>query len=259
MARKVGRGGSITLDAEFKDGTGSLVDPLTPRVDIVDSDDVEVVTDAVPTRIAEGRYEYTYDVAVDAPLGSWLAHWTGTINSAAVSGDEAFEVVEAGSVGAPGDAWIDHVPVGVLVQTDLSGDDYIEGLIAQAQGLAEVEVGTQATPSAGLKAVLAQIVARMWQAGKSAQVNPAAMQSETVGPFNYQNPNAGTAGLGLTNREKAALRKAAGVTGLWIQPTTRGEVETAPIHENRQGVTAAQQLQVAGGADITWFDPEDIP
>jgi len=128
-------------------------------------------------------------------------------------------------------AWITKSDVAVLLQTDLDDDQYIDGLITQAQGLAEIEVGALDEPSAGLKAAVAQIVARMWQAGQSAKANPAGMQSQMAGPFNFQDTQGGAAGLGLTNREKNLLRKAAGKGGLWVQPTSRGDdLETPPNH-----------------------------
>ena len=133
-------------------------------------------------------------------------------------------------------AWIESTQVDVLLQTDLSDDSYVTALIGHAQSLAENEIGTQDDPSTGLQAVLAQIVARMWQAGQSAQVNPAALQSDTTGPFTFQNPNAGAAGLGLTNREIKALRKAAGLRQVGILPTTRGDLETPAVVDSYFGV-----------------------
>lgn len=121
------------------------------------------------------------------------------------------------------DNWIEPAEVATLLQTDLGTDSFVGDLIRHAQALAELEVGTQEAPNARLKALLAQIVARMWQAGKSAQQNPAALQGEWTGPSGYQNPHAGAAGLGLTNRERADLRRAVGLGGLWVQPTSRGD------------------------------------
>lgn len=126
-------------------------------------------------------------------------------------------------------AWITFDQVEVLLQQNLDHDPYVIGLIDHAQGLAEVEIGEQEEPvSRRLQSVLANVVARMWQSGQSAQINPAGLQSETTGPHTIQDPRAGTAGLGLTDREKDQLRKAVGRTGLWVQPTTRGPLETAP-------------------------------
>lgn len=127
-------------------------------------------------------------------------------------------------------AWITSAQVGALLQTDLSDDDYIDDLITHAEGLAELEVGEQTEPvSAALQSVLSQIVARMWQAGRNAQANPGGFAMEQTGPFAIQSPNAGTAGLGLTNREIKALRKAAGLLSIGILPTTRGDLETPHV------------------------------
>lgn len=152
-------------------------------------------------------------------------------------------------------AWITKEDVEVILQTELDADTYIDGLIDHAQALAELEIGTQDSPNSKIKAVLANIVGRMWQAGQSARMNPAGMQSQTTGPFNYQDPNAGVAGLGLTNREKADLRKAAGINpGMWVQPTTRGlGLETAPYC--RPGIPdPASLVDVVGGEPAVYDD-----
>lgn len=104
MAGTVGQGGTIRLEARFRAGSGELIDPITPLVDILNPSSVAVVTDAVPTRDSTGLYHYDYTVAGDAPLGGWSAHWTGVINSVPVSGDDSFTVVEAGSVDPVADA-----------------------------------------------------------------------------------------------------------------------------------------------------------
>lgn len=148
-------------------------------------------------------------------------------------------------------AWITEEQVSTLLQTDLSEDSYIDGLITHAEGLAEAIIGTQTEPvSAGLQSVLATIVARMWQAGKNAQVNPGAFSMEQTGPFAIQSPNAGTIGLGLTNREVKALRKAAGLLSVGTLPTTRGPLETPAVVDN-YGDTDPTVETWAGLAD-TW-------
>lgn len=148
-------------------------------------------------------------------------------------------------------AWINKSAVAVLLQTDLDEDPFIDALIDHAQGLAEIEVGEQDDPSTGLQSALAQIVARMWQAGQSAKVNPAGLQGQMAGPFNVQNPNGGAAGLGLTNREKALLRKAAGKTGLWVQPTSRADdLETPPTHRDLEDPTDPIDQLAAAQIDL---------
>ena len=93
------RGATLTLSASFADGTGTAVTPSSPLVDIVNPSGVTVVSNATPTEVATGLYEYDYAVAGDAPLGSWTAHWTGAINGVNVEADEVFQVVAAGTIG----------------------------------------------------------------------------------------------------------------------------------------------------------------
>lgn len=166
--------------------------------------------------------------------------------------------------------WIDAERVATLLRTDLGSDTYVNGLITHAQALAENEIGAQSQPDqadyettadfdkavtrwAALQALLAQITARMWQSGESAAINPAGFQSDTAGPFTIQDPRAGTAGLGLTDREIKALRKAAGTSSLWVQPTSRGErLETAPIHDQLEDTTDPIDTLLAAQADVEY-------
>lgn len=128
-------------------------------------------------------------------------------------------------------AWITRADVSPILRTDLTLDEWVDGLIDYAQGLAEVEIGAQDDPTVGLRSTLAAIVARMWQDGESARINPAGLSQETTGPFGFQDHNPGVAGLGLTNREIAALRKAVGRNTLGVVSTTRGDLETRPVRE----------------------------
>lgn len=124
MTQKVGRGGTITLDAIFTDGAGNLVDPTDPAVTIIDADAVTQATGLTPTKISVGRYELDYAVDVGAALGVWTARWSGTINSVAVQDDDAFEVVAAGAIAFAGQTLAtvpelrDHVQ-----DPDLADDD----------------------------------------------------------------------------------------------------------------------------------------
>jgi hypothetical protein len=128
-------------------------------------------------------------------------------------------------------AWITPHQVSPLVGRDLAGDEWIEQLIGHCQGLAEVEIGVRTEPvPAGLQSVLADIVARFWRATKMAEANPAGFQQDQTGPFMVTAPQAGAAGLGLTDREKKLLRKAVGQSPFWVQPLSRADqLETPPI------------------------------
>lgn len=102
VTSQVGQGATATfLDANFT-SAGDPVDPVSPLVDIIDALGVEVVTNAVPTRLALGHFTYPspgYVVSPTAPLGVWRAHWTGTINGSPVASDDLFQVVVAGAIG----------------------------------------------------------------------------------------------------------------------------------------------------------------
>lgn len=98
---QIGRGGTITLDAVYRDGSQQAVDPVGPNVDIIDALGATVVLNAVPTHDGLGSYHYNYAVAADAPLGAWQIVWQGTVNGGPVEAPEGFTVVPAGTVMFP--------------------------------------------------------------------------------------------------------------------------------------------------------------
>ncbi len=99
MPDSVSRGGTISLDAFYRDGTYTLVDPTTPRVSIVDANNTTVVNLATPTQLSTGHYGYDYAVADNAPLGAWEAVWYGIVNGYQVGPvSDGFTVVGSGSV-----------------------------------------------------------------------------------------------------------------------------------------------------------------
>jgi len=145
--------------------------------------------------------------------------------------------------------WITPHDIEPLVQTDLTTDDWVDALIPHAQGLVEAEIGAQnpAALPAGLTAILAQIVARLWRAGKAANVNPAGHQQEVLGPHTFTAGNI-SAGWGLTNKESDSLARFR--TKLWVQPThVSATLETPP------GLIA----DTAGGDSINWIAESDMP
>lgn len=105
------RGSTAMLEAVYVDGVGNLVTPTTPLVSIRNGLGVEVVTDAVPTAESEGVYYYELALAADAPLGVWVATWSGVINGSLVSADDPFEVVVVSLAvdGRPCQVWSDTV------------------------------------------------------------------------------------------------------------------------------------------------------
>ena len=92
------RGNPITREAHyFLDG--NLTDPTLPRVTIRNSMGVAVVTDATPTRITTGIYQYVYNVTLSDLTGIWTAEWQGLLAGNPVGpGIDYFEVLPVGSI-----------------------------------------------------------------------------------------------------------------------------------------------------------------
>jgi hypothetical protein len=114
-------------------------------------------------------------------------------------------------------AWIEVADVTAVYPTP----EPSEALIYHVQALAEIEIGEQDEPvSNGIKAVMVQIVHRFALAG----LTDDNIQQETIGGYSYT--RSAVAGLGFTNAEKRALRKAAGIGDLSTVDFTRGDLET---------------------------------
>lgn len=101
MTQQVGQGGTIVLDAVYRDGANALVDPVGPLVSILRPDNSVAVAPTMPTHDGLGMYSYSFVAPLAAPLGTWKARWTGTINGAPVVDDDPFVVAAAGGVGFP--------------------------------------------------------------------------------------------------------------------------------------------------------------
>lgn len=100
-------GTTITLDAQYQDGTGAATVPVSPRVSIINPLGVEVVNDDEPTAMAQvGRFSYEFPIPASGPLGTWQAVWTGTISDIGVEAVEMFTVVAAGSISFDDDCLI---------------------------------------------------------------------------------------------------------------------------------------------------------
>lgn len=99
MDLKVTQGKTIRLPADFYAGS-KRVDPIDPRVKVVNAKGVAVVRNATPVRESPGVYRYDFKVEPDAPLGIWQAIWTAQIDGRNVSGSDPFEVLPAPAAGA---------------------------------------------------------------------------------------------------------------------------------------------------------------
>jgi hypothetical protein len=137
------QGASLTLDATYTDGTGQAVTPTSPRVSIINPSGTTVVSNATPTAVATGVYEYIFAIPSDAPLGSWTARWSGTINGVATTADEVFTVVEAGSIGFEGSTDVLTLEeakraLNVSLSDSYSDDELAQVVSAASQWLDEV-------------------------------------------------------------------------------------------------------------------------
>lgn len=110
------RGQSITEEAHYQ-LDGVLTDPSLPRITIRDPLGVAQVTDATPTRLSTGIYQYTYAVAIDALTGIWSAEWDGTISGQPLTSTVYFQVLPLGAIVTPPSSTYTYVlgtPVGVV-------------------------------------------------------------------------------------------------------------------------------------------------
>lgn len=95
---QVAQGGTIRLYANYRDGTGALVDPTTPLVDILDPVGAVIVNDAVPVHDSLGSYHYDWTPSGSATIGDWTARWTGVIAGGLQEAEETIAVVASGSI-----------------------------------------------------------------------------------------------------------------------------------------------------------------
>lgn len=96
--QSVNRGSNIPLEAHYKNGSGTLQDPVSPRISIYDPAVTAIVSNATPIRISTGIYTYTYSVTLSDPIGIWEAAWQGTVDSQALAAEENFQVLPLASL-----------------------------------------------------------------------------------------------------------------------------------------------------------------
>jgi len=133
MVDSVIRGNPITVDARYS-LDGALTDPSLPLITIRDSLGVAQVTNATPTRVGTGTYEYTYDVSLAAVLGNWTAEWTGILGGSGVG--PIIDVFSVLPVGA------DAPAVNPSYTYDLTTDVGKVRLLIQDQDMSSVDAAT---------------------------------------------------------------------------------------------------------------------
>lgn len=169
MAQTIAAGSTVTLDAFYRDGANNLVDPVDPKVSIVDQLGSVVVSLATPTRVSIGHYEYEYAVASDAGLGAWAARWFGTIAGGGVEDEDGFTVVAAGGVigfssarYVTNEPWSTHADVLAAYADDDISDDLMDMACAIASDILFLLTGS-AWPGRGSDKVFPQARWRTWE------------------------------------------------------------------------------------------------
>lgn len=118
------RGATAELTAYFRNGSGQLTDAPPVLVDILDPNDVVVVSDATPQHPSTGTYTYDFEIPTDATLGVWSARWTGVMFSQPVGPtEEPFEVVPAGEVSFQGDFFASVADLAAYLDESIASDD----------------------------------------------------------------------------------------------------------------------------------------
>lgn len=77
------QGGSVTIEATFKDEDGNLYEPNSQTLEFYDPSGVLIVTktQADCVHVAPGVWSIEYDLADDALVGRWLCQWTTKVGA----------------------------------------------------------------------------------------------------------------------------------------------------------------------------------
>src|SRR3954451_7139826 len=93
-------GTTVTMPVEYRTGAGVLVDPTGPLLHkLTDPAGVDVIVDVAPVRDDVGLYHVAWAAPADAPLGTWVLRWTGTIDGIVMEGDDVLDMIAAGTIG----------------------------------------------------------------------------------------------------------------------------------------------------------------
>ncbi len=125
-------GPALRLFASFETADGGRIEPIDPRVDIVDPDSVVVVNDAVVATDGAGWGTYDFAPALDAPPGLWEARFSATWAGEVLAGVEYFTVVASGLPAHAVDPALGPDVVAQVVRVRLASP---EGVAAQLEAL----------------------------------------------------------------------------------------------------------------------------
>ncbi len=102
MSESLNPGGTVAKIFTFKDQNGSLFDPTTVSVIIIDPNGGTVATQSLSnlTKKSVGMYQFLYNLAGDAPTGLWMIQVTGTLSNFTQVKDYPALVVDSLKAGA---------------------------------------------------------------------------------------------------------------------------------------------------------------
>lgn len=98
MIEKVYRGQTTRRYAYYKNGMGTLVEPINPSMTIIDPINVVILTNATPIKESLGVYYYDFQIPVDAKYGIYTEKWKGTLDLLLVESIGYFEVYSVGAI-----------------------------------------------------------------------------------------------------------------------------------------------------------------
>lgn len=90
------QGGQYTGRVLYRLGSGPLVDPTDPYMDLLAPDGTNVSPHTLLTKDDVGEYHVTFTVPTDAQVGTWTMQFYGIIGGGEVTAPDEFEVIEAG-------------------------------------------------------------------------------------------------------------------------------------------------------------------
>lgn len=97
MIDKVHRGQTTRRYAYYKNNAGILIDPVSPKITIVDPINVVLVNNFTPNRESIGVYYYDYYVTNDAKYGIYTEKWSGILEGIVAESEGYFEVYPVGA------------------------------------------------------------------------------------------------------------------------------------------------------------------
>lgn len=94
MSKRYYQGETMRQNVEVTDVDGTLVDPDTIVITIIDAEETAKETTQAMTKDSTGKYHYDYLLAADAAIGKWETEIKAVKGFTAIEQDE-FAVMEA--------------------------------------------------------------------------------------------------------------------------------------------------------------------